>query len=292
MTKTPQMLELQAEKKMKRFLFMRPGQLEYEDASKLFEVAANKYKINKQFLEAGKAFEKSANALELGKSEFYAVSKQLFEAAKVYKNVSNNDYMRCLNKVIGLEVEDAQIHQAAGHLKQAAESALELGDYDNAIDYFNRASEYFALEDTKTSVSQINMQLAVIYSLHKNDYAKAAQKYEGLARGYLETNITRFSAKEVLFKAGLCHILLKDYQAAHQKVTSYEQLDPNFSNSQEQKLLNSLIQALEEGDEQSFQNAVQEYDAVHRLDSWKVQMLSRLRLFFKQDETVVLEGVL
>jgi hypothetical protein len=59
------------------------------------------------------------------------------------------DFLRCLERVIQLEIDAPQIHQAALHLKQAAEATLEHGDFDTAISHFSRAGEFFSLEDSK-----------------------------------------------------------------------------------------------------------------------------------------------
>jgi alpha-soluble NSF attachment protein len=86
--KSAQQLEIEAEKKTKGFLFFKATSSDYEEAAELYGIAANKYKINRQFIESGKAYEKAAHCLELGKSACFEIANQLLEASKVYKSVS------------------------------------------------------------------------------------------------------------------------------------------------------------------------------------------------------------
>ena len=59
------------------------------------------------------------------------------------------DSIRCQEKAIALEIEAANIRQAALHLKQAAEACEGNAQFDRAIEHYERAIEFYQLEDTK-----------------------------------------------------------------------------------------------------------------------------------------------
>ncbi|KAH7819991.1 putative Alpha-soluble NSF attachment protein [Monocercomonoides exilis] len=278
---TPQELEQKADKKMGTWLGKQSA---YDEAGELYSTAANKYKIQRMFVESGKAFEKAADSFQKCGRTLYDIAQQYLEAAKAYKSVSFDDYLRCQEKAIAIEIEDSKIRQSALHLKQTAEACEGAGDFDRAIEHYTRSCDFYQLEGQKSSVQSCQTKLATIYSLHKKNYQKADELFDSLGRSYLETSLTRFSAKECWFKACICRLMAKDGEAVREKLRSYEEADPNLTGTFEKKLIESLCEAVDEADEEKFSSAVANYDSVHRLEPWKTQMLLRLKDDLHKDD--------
>jgi len=57
----------------------------------------------------------------------------------------------------------------------------------------------------------------------------------------------------------------------------YGETDVSFGGSREARLIEDLVAACEEGDEERFTQVVGEYDAMSRLDPWKTTMLLRVK---------------
>ena len=68
------------------------------------------------------------------------------------------------------------------------------------------------------------------------------------------------------------------------KWETYCSQDPNLPNTFEETLVNGLCEAVEEGDEDKFTDAIGKYDAVHRLDPWKTQILTKLKEKLLEDD--------
>ncbi|KAK2954706.1 putative Alpha-soluble NSF attachment protein [Blattamonas nauphoetae] len=285
--KTPEMIEAEADKNLTA-IFRK--QSKAEEAAELYQKAGNMYKINRQFQEAGRVFEKSAGALEKANGAPFEIAAAFIEAAKVYKASSYQDYMRCEERAINIYIADGKIKRAAPHLKTAAEAAEGNSDYDTAISHYQRAMEFFEIDDVKSTAQQCKLALANIQSLHKKDYKKAATLYEELARTYMDNNLTKFSAKDCFFRAAICRLAGledSDTEAVKEKFSEYATIDPTLNESFEQRLIMNICDAIANGDEEKYSDHVAEYDNLHRLDPWKVQMLLRVKETMQGDSSIL-----
>lgn len=59
-------------------------------------------------------------------------------------------------------------------------------------------------------------------------------------------------------------------------------MDVSFCDSREAKLLDSLIEAIEEEDVDKFTNVTYEYDSISKLDNWKTTLLLRVKKALQQ----------
>ncbi|KAH7824010.1 putative N-ethylmaleimide-sensitive factor attachment protein, beta [Monocercomonoides exilis] len=278
---SPQELERNADKKMNSWFFR---QTSFDEAGDMFFKAANKYKIQRMFVESGKAFEKAADSYKKCGRIFDDVAQQYLEAAKAYKTVNHEDYVRCQEKAIDIEKQGGSMNRAAGHLMELAKVREGAGDFDGAIKNYTESCELYQIDDKNRSARRCQEQLAIIYSLHKKNYLKASELFETLGRSKLEESISRFNAKECWFKACICHLMTKDRNSVRDKLRSYEEMDPSLSDSYEKKLIESLCEAVDEADEVKSSAAVSNYDSVHRPDPWKTQMLLRLKDDIHKDD--------
>jgi alpha-soluble NSF attachment protein len=87
----------------------------------------------------------------------------------------------------------------------------------------------------------------------------------------------RWSVKEYLLKAGICHLCTGDLVGAKQGLDKYRELDPSFTQQREHQLLADLTDAVEQGDQEAFADKLFQYDQLSKLDKWKTTLLLRIK---------------
>jgi alpha-soluble NSF attachment protein len=70
--------------------------------------------------------------------------------------------------------------------------------------------------------------------------------------------------------------------SARRNLSRYGQTDVTFPSTREAKFIVVLLEALEQGDEDAFTNAVYEYDQVTKLDNWKTAILLKIKKGIQQ----------
>lgn len=115
------------------------------------------------------------------------------------------------------------------------------------------------------------------FAAQLEQYQEAIEKFENVATASMSSALSKFSVKEYLFKAGLCHFCLNDPVSAARALERYQEIDPTFQGSREQKLLSSILEAIETNDVQMFTDYVADYDRMTKLDNWKTAILLRIK---------------
>lgn len=87
----------------------------------------------------------------------------------------------------------------------------------------------------------------------------------------------KWSVKEYLLKAGMCHLATGDMVATNRALESYRDLDPSFASTREHQLLTDLAEAVEEGDQEKFADKLFQFDQMSKLDKWKTTILLKVK---------------
>eukprot|EP00741_Cyanophora_paradoxa_P022402 tig00021463_g21628.t1 len=264
----------QAEKRLKAFSLFGSGS-KYEDAADLFAKAANVFKAGKNWKAAGDAFTRQAEMFTKTGSKHEAASAYT-DAASCFKKVSVNDAVNCLKQAVDIFIDMGSWTQAAKFQKEIGELYESEEQLENAIDAFQVAADYYSGEDQMSAANQCLLKIAQ-YSAQLENYKKAIQVYEQVAKQALDNNLLKWSAKDYFFRAGLCHLASGELEAAKRAVERYEQMDMGFSGTREQELLNHLAEAVEQRDLEEFTNRVYDYDQISKLDAWKTTILLRIK---------------
>lgn len=85
------------------------------------------------------------------------------------------------------------------------------------------------------------------------------------------------STKGYLLCAGICRLASNPVAEVREAIQRYCDVDVTFDGSREEGLLRALADALEHRDADEFTLAVQEFDSMTRLDTWKTTILVRAR---------------
>ncbi|XP_054979880.1 alpha-soluble NSF attachment protein-like [Sorex araneus] len=158
----------------------------------------------------------------------------------------------------------------------------ELVDIEKAIAHYEHSADYYKGKESNSSANKCLLNVAG-YAAQLEQYQKAIDIYEQVGTNAMNSPLLKYSAKDYLFKAALCHFC-SDMLNAKLAVQKYEELFPAFSDSRECKLTKKLLEAHEEQNVDSYTEAVKEYDSITQLDQWLTTMLLRIKKTIQGDD--------
>lgn len=184
--------------------------------------------------EAGQAFEKAASIQTQSLNEPDDAANNLQEAFKVYRKTDPEDAARVLSSAIQHYVLRGNLRRAATQQQFLAELyEVELGDMKKALEAYEKAAEWFEGDNAEAYVShdlcdicrfQRNdlanieficslankhyLKVADLAAL-ESDYYKAITNYERIGRSSINNHLMKWSVKDYLLKAGICHLATK-----------------------------------------------------------------------------------
>ncbi|KAJ4970545.1 hypothetical protein NE237_003644 [Protea cynaroides] len=272
--------ENKAEKKINGWSFL--GGSKYEDAAELYEKAASSYKLAKSWDKAGAAYIKVADCHLKSESKHEAASGYV-DAAKCYNKTSPKEAISCLTKAVTLFKEIGRLNIAARHCKEIGELYEQEQDLEQSIFFYEQAADLFESEESTTSANQCKQKIAQ-FAAQMEQYQKAIEFYEDIARQSMRNNLLKYSVKGYLLNAGICQLCKGDVVAISNALERYQELDPTFRGTREYKLLADLAAAIDEEDVAKFTDVLKEFDSMTPLDGWKTTLLLRVKQAVKAKE--------
>nr|XP_045607522.1 alpha-soluble NSF attachment protein-like [Procambarus clarkii] len=271
-------LMAEAEKKLsssKGFLgSLFGGPSKVDEAMDLYQQAANKFKMAKKWNSAGHAFTELASLHAKAGSRLDTYT--IFLDASILERSLEVESVNSLLKAIEIYTDMGKFTMAAKHHQSIADIyETEVADIEKAIQHYEQASDYFRGEENNSSANKCLLKVAM-FAAQMENYEKAIQIYEKVATSSLESSLLKYSAKEYMFRAALCHLCI-DLTNAKIAVEKYEEMYPAFQDSRECKLLKALTNHLEEQNVDAFTDTVKDYDSISRLDQWYTTMLLRIK---------------
>jgi len=258
----------------------------YDEAIEHFTKAANLFKMAKEWKKAGDAFKRIADIHAAIKNSGYEVANALTEASKCYQKTDAQEAIKSLLLAIQIFLEEGKFSIAARHEKTIAEMYENEGDIQNAMEHYEKAGDLNDSENAVAAGNQCKLKVAH-YAAQLEQYAKAIEIFEKVASASLENNLLKWSAKEYFMKAGICHLCLDDIVSAKRAIQKYKDLDINFSTQRECVFLEKMIEAYEKYDVDAFTNAIREFDNITKLDSWKTNLLLRVKNNINKEEDLL-----
>ncbi|KAJ3354701.1 hypothetical protein GGF32_002380 [Allomyces javanicus] len=256
----------------------------YEDAEELYTKAANQFKLAKKWKEAGDAFSKAAD-MQIRLGERDEAATRFVDASNAYKKVSPQDAVDSLKQAIDILTERGRFQMAAKHQKTVAEIyETDLVDLEKAMTAYETAAEWFQGEDASALANNCLTKVAHL-AAQLEQYQRAIELFERIAASSLENSLTKWGVRDILLKAGLCHLASGDLVGAQRAAERYCDMDVTFAATRECGLYKSLLEALEQGDPDVFTGYVAEYDKMTKLDDWKTTLLLRIKKSMDQSFT-------
>lgn len=254
----------------------------YEDAADLFDKAANCFKLAKSWDKAGSTYVKLANC-HLKSDSKHETAQAYVDAAHCYKKTATKEAISCLQQAVNLFCDIGRLSMAARYYKEIAELYESEQNIEQAMDYFEKAADFFQNEDVSSSANQCKQKVAQ-FAAQIEQYQKAIEIYEEIARQSLTNNLLKYGVKGHLLNAGICQLCKGDVVAITNALERYQDLDPTFSGTREYKLLADIASAIDEEDVSKFTEVVKEFDSMTPLDSWKTTLLLRVKEKLKAKE--------
>ncbi|XP_068641884.1 alpha-soluble NSF attachment protein-like [Aristolochia californica] len=272
-------LEKKAEKKLNGWGLFGS---KYEDAADFYDKAANCYKLAKNWDRAGAAYIQLANCHLKLESKHEAASAYV-DAANCYKKTSSQEAISCLNNAVNFFLEIGRLNMAARYCKEIGDLYEQEQNFEHAMTFLERAADLFQSEEVTTSANQCKQKIAQ-FAAQLEQYPKAVELFEEIARHSMNNNLLKYSVKGILLNAGLCQLCRGDIVAITNALEKYQDLDPTFSGTREYKFLSDLAAAIDEEDITKFTDVVKEFDSMTRLDAWKTTLLLRAKTTLKAKE--------
>ncbi|XP_057475444.1 alpha-soluble NSF attachment protein-like [Actinidia eriantha] len=256
----------------------------YEDAADLFEKAANSFKLAKSWDQAGSVYVKLANC-HLKLDSKHEAAGAYADAAHCYKKTNTIESISCLEQAVNLFLEIGRLNMSARYYKEIAELYEANQSFEKAIVYYERAADLYHSEEASSTANQLRQKIAQ-FAAQLEQYQKAIDIYEDIARDSLNINLLKYGVKGHLLNAGICQLCKGKGEtvAISNALERYQELDPNFSGSREHRLLADVADAIDQEDVAKFTDAVKEFDSMTKLDAWKTTLLLRVKEAIKAKE--------
>jgi len=165
-----------------------------------------------------------------------------------------------------------RLGMAARQLREIAEVLEREDSRQESLLFYEQAADLFATDNSTAEANKCLLKVAQ-FSAETDNFPRAIDIYETVAKAAVDNNLLRFSAKGHLLHAGLCALCAMDPAGVRDRIERYKDLDLNFDGSREAKLLETLVDSTENGDVETFTDAVAEFDSLTRLDAFKTALL-------------------
>lgn len=212
------------------------------------------------------------------------MANTLTEAYKVYRKDSPQDAARVLTAAITHYTSTGNFRRAATHQQNLAEIyEVEIGDQPKALAAYDTAAGWFESDNAEALANKLYLKVGDLAAL-EGDYATATQKFEGVAKSSIDSNLMKWSVKEYFLKAGICHLAVGDSIATKRAIEHYKELDSSFASQRECMFLTDLAQAVEDGEPEAFADKCFQYDQLSKLDKWKTMLLRKIKDGIEKEE--------
>lgn len=278
----PKLIIAEAEKLLKPQLglmsFFSGGSQSYrsEEATDLYIQAANQYRLMKDFDNAGKQFVKAAN-IQKSLKNHNDVANNLVEAYKCFKDVSPHEAIDSLSQAIHIFLtQNGQFRRAANFTLDLGELYETINDFPNAIKSYEQAGDYFITDNAEALSNKAFLKCADLSAL-SGDYSKSVELYDNIIKKSVGNALSKWNLKDYFLKSILCILCLGDSIEASKKLNYFLSEDPSFESTREYRLINDVLESIQQGNIDMFTDKVYEYDQFSKLDKLKTQLLLKIK---------------
>ncbi|VDD96071.1 unnamed protein product [Enterobius vermicularis] len=238
--------------------------------------AGNLFKVAKLWKDAGDAFVKAAELNAAKGDAKHDTATNYAEAANCYRKVNPQVAVDCLMKTADIYTDMGRFNMAAkNHCAIAELFENECPDVAQCMAHYQKAADYYKGEESKSSATKCLIKVAQ-YAAQLEQYRKAIQVFEEIAMWEADHQTLKYAAKNHFFQALLCHLCVDLLDAQH-ALKRYKEISPSFADTRECKLISELIECMEEEKQDSFTDAVKNYDKISHLDQWHTALLVKIK---------------
>ena len=258
---------------------------DWEEGQELFMKAGAAYKVEKKWDRAGDAFMRAGDCATKAKDSAQACQAYT-ESAHAWKKIDLNKARGAIQVAITLNIENNRLGSAAKLEKEFAEALDQDGQADAAIQHFQKAHDYYFAEDQPAAAMACKVQIARIHG-ELDHFDICVQLYEEIGSKYASGPL-KYQAKEFFVRALLCRCASVTEENRTEKSAEVEEAfgnylitDVNLKHTREQEFCEMIIQAVEEGDMERFDEAINFLNELKMLDDWKTHVLLCIKKNFE-----------
>ncbi|XP_039068671.1 alpha-soluble NSF attachment protein-like [Hibiscus syriacus] len=115
----------------------------------------------------------------------------------------------CLQQAVNMFCDIGRLNMAARYYKEIAELYESEQNIEQAMDYYEKAADFFQSEEVSTSANQCTQKVAQ-FAAQIEQYQKAIEIYEEIARQSITNNLLKNGVKGHLFNAGIFQLCKGD----------------------------------------------------------------------------------
>lgn len=253
------------------------GNSKFENAGEAYTKAGLSFKLAKNWDKAAEAYKQASEMLMKCENESQSASAMV-EAGNMYlKGEKKPEYVEQLEAAAEIYEGLNRLSTAAKLHKQMAEMYEMDLEHSKACHHYKTAAELFATDNSESSANQCYVKVALFLGEGDETKKEAADMFEDVGKKYLKNNLLKFNARAQFLNACLCHLANDDKIGCRRAYDQYKEIDFQFADSRECKLVESVLGAYEDQDMEAFMEALTEYDRVSKLDPWRTKVLLRIK---------------
>lgn len=206
----------------------------------------------------------------------------MMEAVACLKREGVGEYLEMANQTVRVFIGQGQVNQAARLRKDVAEVLEEQYELESASAEYEKAAEYYELDESPSFSNQCLLKSADIQVQCKSpDFVKAITMYEKVVRDYQKKDLLRSSCKDLFMKITMCYLSNDDNIGAKKAFDKACNEDPSFDNGREGELIQVILDSLDNGDEATLEKHVGKYNKITPFDKPKSALLIRIKDLFQ-----------
>lgn len=246
-----------------------------EEATDLYQRAANLYIKEKSWSDAAKCFEKAARTQRVELP--YDCASSLVDASHAWRtNESFADAVRTIKSAIGI-FEQRGPHKRAAQLSvELANLHLQQGQKKKAVRAFEEAIKWFDEQASPVAAEKALKGLADLY-VDMEEFHSAIAAFERVIKAASSDPAARWSLKKYFFTSTLCFLALSDTIGANDALQRYMELDRAFNATLEGQTLVKLVTVFPLQNQLEFEKILKQHDRMHRLDKMHIQLLLKVK---------------
>eukprot|EP01024_Parvocaulis_polyphysoides_P016591 TRINITY_DN17392_c0_g3_i1.p1 TRINITY_DN17392_c0_g3~~TRINITY_DN17392_c0_g3_i1.p1 ORF type:complete len:303 (-),score=59.07 TRINITY_DN17392_c0_g3_i1:638-1546(-) len=242
------------------------------DASiEYFQNAANTFKMGNAWEKAGEAYKELAETHKKDGNQHEAANSYA-DAAKMYAKALSPDSAQCFMKAAQIYMDNGKFNMAGRQLREAADWEDKNDRKDESAQLFRQAAKFFDMENMSSEYNKCMLRAAEV-DAQMERYQEAQDVFEEVGKKYTENNLLKYGARDVLLNAGLCILARGDLDAAEKAFEKYKDWDVQLEGSRQGSLMEDILSAVKANSISEFENTVQEFDSMSRLEGVRLKLL-------------------
>lgn len=195
----------------------------------------------------------------------YDISNEYISLAELQERIKIDDAISTYCMAINIFVSTGKMSDRKKYLLKVAKLYHQLNEKEKALQCYIEANDQLSPDiKIEIEIAKLNIEL--------KKYDDALLHYEIVAYEYLKNKSLYSLSADLFFNATLCGICVHKIDFK-ERYLGYFTSSASFQGRIENKLLDGIFQALEESNQELFQNSITYYDSIKKLDNVQIDLL-------------------